>query len=136
MNRKEFEKLWKDNKIFTENRQILNVSVVGLHNSDDDSNICCNVCILLSSVRSTYTCLTELNLPVEKCEKIAKIFEVDNEFGYTVKRWNTDNFIKKYIRLCYYKTPEEDMHELADEYQLVAIKHIINDDESLTVMLP
>ena len=127
--RKQFETLWNDNKIKTENRLIESVSVTGFNNSEFSITLC----ITIGPKRSLYYCSNEINVPIERIKDLAKILHDDSNVMAT--RWDSSCFAGKYIRLCFYETPDEDMHELADKYQLVALKHIINDDEKMTMFL-
>lgn len=129
MNQKQFEILWKNNEILIENRQIIGVSVTGF----DDRQA--SICIKLDPKRSIYRYSDTIEIDFRNCWQLAKIFAQDNPLPNVV-RYDTNDFIGKYIRLCFYKTPDEEMHELADQYQLVAIKHITKDDLETTTMLP
>lgn len=129
MNQNQFKTLWENNKILVENRQIIGVSITGFEDRQ------ASICIKLNPKRSIYRCSDTIEIDFRNCWKLAKIFAQDNPLPNIV-RYDTDDFIGKYIRLCFYKTPDEEMHELADLYQLVAIKHILKDDLESTTMLP
>lgn len=69
----------------------------------------------------------EIRLSIRDVFEFMKIFRFDKEFDIN-NEWNTNQLINKYIRLCYYMTPENEMHQLADEMEFVGIKHIVDDD--------
>lgn len=69
---------------------------------------------------------TMISLPVSDIYEFIKIFIFDE--GFDIDKWNNKQLIGKYVRLCYYMTPENEMHELADKLEFVGVKNIIDDD--------
>lgn len=82
----------------------------------------------------------EVCLDTHQLHKLLAIFKPDfkhqqdsNSYWPTnAINWSLDDFKGKYVRLLWEVTAPEDMHELANEEDLFAIKHIVNDDDSST----
>lgn len=70
---------------------------------------------------------TQIRLPIRDIYEFVKIFNFDADFD-AADEWDTNQLVNKYVRLCYYVTPENEMHQLANELEFVGVKHIIDDD--------
>lgn len=45
------------------------------------------------------------------------------------------SIVGKYVRLCIYEVPDEEMHQLSDKYELVAVRNILANRESQTFLV-
>lgn len=114
--KKAFAIAQKNGLIKMVNHQIKSVYLKGY------GNRCCFVIETKSSKTST-----QIRLPIRDIFEFVKIFNFDADFDVN-DEWDTNQIVNRYVRLCYYVTPENEMHQLANELEFVGVKHIIDDD--------
>jgi len=68
-----------------------------------------------------------IKLGINEMQLFIHLFECDNDIDVS-NWWSTDDLVNRYIRVCYYLTPDNEMHELADKEEYVGCKHILDDD--------
>jgi hypothetical protein len=110
------EKLESQNMIQYENRLITDISIRrGFQN-----NLTCYI-----KFNDSESSIDGVNIDMNRFCDFASIFhhEINLEEIYY-----SNQLVGKYIRLGWKITPEEDMHQLADERTLWCIRHIIHDD--------
>lgn len=114
--KKAFANAQKNGLIKMINNQIKSVYLKGYTN---------RYCFVIETKSSKTT--TEIRLPIREIYKFVKIFNFDEDFDAN-NEWDTNQLVGRYVRLCYYMTPENEMHQLSDELEFVGAKHIIDDD--------
>lgn len=65
-----------------------------------------NRCCIVFEAQTSKTS-TEIRLPVRDIFEFVKIFNFDADFDVN-NEWDTKQLINKYVRLCYYATPENE----------------------------
>lgn len=134
--REELKQLTIDNRIRTENRRI---SCIACNGSFYKDNL--HFTVYLDPLAEAPYWHNEVYLDAHQLHKLLKVFKPDFDDKKTIHDklssgfvyrddWTLDDFSGKYVRLLWQVTAPEDMHELANEEDLFAIKHIVNDDDS------
>ena len=130
----ELEKLTQAGYIRVENRQIKQITCTGSFSRDD-----LHFTVYLEPLPDVAYWHNEVYLDASEMRKLLSIFKPDfadqlrgerlKVVGHLCNKddWALDDFAGKYVRLVWQVTAPEDMHELAEDENLFAIKHIVND---------
>lgn len=132
----ELKQLMIDNRIRTENRRISCITCEGSFYLDN-----LHFTVYLDPLDEAPYWHNEIHFDAKELHTLLKVFKPDfvehnssedKLYGFSHKAgdWTLDDFSGKYVRLLWQITAPEDMHELANEEDLFAIKHIVNDDDN------
>ena len=130
----ELEKLTQAGYIRVENRQIKRITCSGSFLRDD-----LHFTVYLEPLPDVAYWHNEVYLDAPEMRKFLSVFKPDfadqlreerlKVVGHFCNKddWALDDFAGKYVRLVWQVTAPEDMHELAEDENLFAIKHIVYD---------
>lgn len=112
------------NRLRVENRQIDHVTCTGYFDSKSLYFVIC-----LEPLPDAPYWHNEVSLTKDQFAKFIDIFKPDFNTASDPSYWDLKDFSGKYVRLCWEVTAPEDMHELANEEDLFAIQHIVNEGD-------
>ena len=116
MTEKEYSKALAKNLIHFENDKIISAST-RINNCDTNK---IDITIETTQYRG-------IDFKIDKFKKFMDILFDDNNPFKQETYWYLYQAIDKYLRIIVYDTPDDEMHQLADEHEIVGIKNIITD---------
>ena len=114
MTKKEFNNALKRDLIRYENDRIISTSMRSNRNTGS------------KQIVFTTTQYKEIEFDIGKFDDFVDVIYHDKSKGYN-SYYYLYNVIDKYIRLIIYDTPDEEMHQLADEHEIVGVMNIVDD---------
>ena len=90
-------------------------------------NYCKNNEVYLSTLKDN-----QITFSIDKLRQFTEIFNEEND---SVKNgWDfLCDYEGKYLRVIIYTTPEEEMHQLSDKYEVVGLMNIVDDDKMMLI---